>query len=125
MIIMAESQLFFIKTIDIIPVKSQCIIGWYSNIYTDKVVDKINGILNKDGSQFTFLLTEEGKLILENASKEDNIEEHIFFMEINKDGLKLFEAYDSFEIGIISPIVKLPADYIKEFVDTGMCFISL
>ena len=122
---MTESQLFFIKTIGIMPLMSRCKIAWYSNIYTQKVVDNIDGVLNEDGSQFTFFLTEENKRILKRASKEDHIELHIFYFEVNQDNIKLFVAYDAFEIGLISPLVKLPDGYVKEFIiDAQVCSIT-
>ena len=121
---MTESQLLFTKTIDIIPLMSQCLIDWYTSDYTQNIINQIGGKTSTDGSTFVFIITEEARLILKKASVENEIELDIFHMEISHNGIKLLQAYDAFKTVIISPLLKLPDDYVKEFVDTQLCFIA-
>lgn len=122
---MTENQLFFIKTLDIMPVMSRCEFNWYTDDYTSGIVEKMNNILSIGDCDLIFYLSEENKVILQNASRERSIEYDIYRMEVNHMGVKLFVAYDGFEIGQISPTVIAPEDYIEEFVNKRRCCVVI
>ncbi len=79
-------------------------------------------------SQFEYyqqvILSPSNKETLVDIIIDEQVEEYFQSIEIKLDGHLYFEGYDGMESGTISKDINLYEDFIRDYVDVGMCTVS-
>ncbi len=79
-------------------------------------------------SQFAYyqqmILSPANKETLVKIIKEEEVEGYFQSMEIRHDGKLYFEGYDGMEYGTISKDINLPENFIRDYINGGMCIVS-
>jgi hypothetical protein len=70
------------------------------------------------------ILTDQNKTILKRLIIDEAIEEDFHSLEIKSNEKLLFKGYDGMEYGTISKTLPLTNSFIKNFIETEMCFVS-
>lgn len=119
---MTETQSYIIDVINLVPDNSICFIQAPS-------IEKhssLNNLLMP--SQFGYyqqvILSPSNKETLVDIIIDEQVEEYFQSIEIKHDGHLYFEGYDGMESGTISKDINLSEDFIRDYVDVGMCTVS-
>lgn len=75
-------------------------------------------------NNYTLILTDIVRDKLKAIIDTENLQEHIYRLEISARGILLFEGYDGLEFGTISKAFALPHDFVRKYIKDDMCVIS-
>ena len=70
------------------------------------------------------ILDSENKIILKNLLLEIQLEDEFQSVNIEKDDVKVAEAYDGMEIGEISQTINIPKWFEEKYVKNNYCIVS-
>jgi hypothetical protein len=119
---MTEQQAFFIDLINLMPLGSTLFIQ-SPDLETKSILQIM------ETTQFDYfkkiVLTSENKNVLFSDIVSNNIQENIQLIEIRDKEELLFEGYDGVKFGTISKKIKLPDDFVYNYIDKDICTISI
>jgi hypothetical protein len=117
---MTEEQQFFIAVLKLMPDNSIVYMqAWSikSTIISELLVQSEDPALQR------MQLNSESRAKLIAETINDRLPQYVSYIEIRKDGMILFKAYDGVEIGDISQEIPVTEEFIKNFVTTKMCAV--
>lgn len=119
---MTETQSYIIEVINLVPHNSICF------IQAPDIEDSsaLNNLLmtSEFGYYKQVTLSPANKEKISEIIKDEEVEGYFQSIEIRYNGKLYFEGYDGMEYGTISKDLNVPENFIKGYINGGMCIVS-